>query len=151
MYQLLLFLHVMAAIVWVGGMLWVYILGLRLRSMSPAHLAVFFRQVDYLAGRTFAVAGPVLLLVGVPMTLQRWEFSDLWILLGLAGLIFASFSGARRIAPLSQKMMTLTDERGPEDPEVGEQIDRLLSLIRVDLAVLVAVVALMTIKPNLPG
>jgi hypothetical protein len=149
LYNLLLFVHVVAAIAWVGGMILVFAVGTHLKAASPEQIWGFMRHIDFAAGRVFVPAAFLLAAMGVAMTLMRWEFSDLWIAGGIVGLIYSGISGARRLDPLSQKIRTLIAERGPGDPEVALNLKRLLVVIRVDVVVMVVVVALMTIKPTL--
>jgi hypothetical protein len=148
-YNLLLFVHVLAAVAWVGGMLLVFVVGTHLKDASPDEIWGFMRQMDFAAGRVFVPSAFLLAAMGVGMTLMRWEFSDLWIAGGIVGLIYSGFSGARRLDPLSRKIGALIAERGPGDPEVALNLKRLLGVIRIDAVVMVAVVALMTIKPTL--
>ena len=149
MYNLLLFIHVLAAIAWVGGMLLVFVVGTHLKAANPDEIWGFMRQIDFAAGRLFVPAAFLLAAVGVAMTVMRWEFSDLWIALGIVGLIYSGFSGARRLDPLSRTIGALIAERGPGDPEVALNLKRLLGVIRIDVVVMVGIVALMTIKPTL--
>lgn len=149
MYNLLLFFHVLAAIVWVGGTILTWVIGRHLRGAAPEQMSGFLRQIDFAAGKVFAPAVLVLAIVGVAMTVMRWSFTDLWILLGLLGLLYAGYSGARRLDPLSHEIGALIEERGHADPAVGVAVDKLLSVIRIDVVVMVVVVALMTMKPAL--
>jgi hypothetical protein len=81
------------------------------------------------------------------MTVMRWSFTDVWILLGIVGLLYVGYSGARRLDPASNEIAALIEERGHDDPAVQVGVDKLLSMIRIDVLVMVAVVALMTLKP----
>jgi hypothetical protein len=147
MYNLLLFIHVLGAIVWVGGTVLAWATGRHLRAAAPENLAGYLRQMNFAAGRVFAPASLVLATAGVVMTVMRWSFTDLWILLGIVGLLYVGYSGARRLDPASNEIAALIEERGHDDPAVQVGVDKLLSMIRIDVLVMVAVVALMTLKP----
>lgn len=117
MYNFLLFLHVLTAVIWVGGGFAVNVLGTRLdKASNPDALAAFIRQTGFIGQRIFAPASILLFLAGVFMTLDRWDFKDLWIAIGVAGFLYSFVTGAGILGPLSGKTGKLIEERGADDP-----------------------------------
>ena len=72
------------------------------------------------------------------------------MLVGL-GVFAASFlAGAGFLGPESGRLSKLIADRGPEDPDVERRIRRILLISRIELVLLVIVVADMVVKPGYP-
>jgi uncharacterized membrane protein len=150
MYQFWLFVHVLAAAIWVGGGITLNFLASRMMtSATPVEMAGFMRRIEWIGLRVFTPASVILLIAGIVMTLDAWTFDTLWIAIGIAGLLYSVVNGAFIVGRLSRRTGTLVDERGPEDREVAANIRRLFVLSRIELVVLVVVVWAMTMKPTL--
>ena len=150
MYEFLLFLHVLTAVVWVGGGLALNFLGTRLVAAGTAEeIGGFARQVEWIGTRVFMPSSLVLLLAGIFMTIDAWSFEELWIVIGMGGFLYSFINGAFLVGPLSGRTGKLLSEKGADDPEVSGNIQRIFFLGRIELAVLVIVVWAMTMKPTL--
>lgn len=150
MYNFLLFIHVLAAVLWVGGGAALNIVGTRLAKESNGEaLGGFTKQMEFIGQKVFAPLSGILFLVGVFMTLDRWSFTDLWVAIGVVGFLYSAITGAAILGPLSGKTGKLIQERGAGDPEVVANIRRLFLFDRLELAVMVIVIAAMTLKPTL--
>lgn len=150
MYKFLLFLHVAAAVIWVGGGFALNVLGNRMAKASGADaMAAFARQVEFVGKKIFAPVSGLLFLAGVFLTLDRWSFKDLWIAIGVVGFLYSAITGAAIIGPLSGRTGKLIQERGADDPEVAANTKKLFMLGRVELFVMFIVIAAMTMKPTL--
>jgi uncharacterized membrane protein len=149
-YDFLLFLHVLTAVVWVGGGLALNFLGTRLVAAgTSAEIAGFARQVEWIGTRVFMPSSLVLLLAGIFMTIDAWSFDELWIAIGIGGFLYSFINGAFLVGPLSGRTGKLISEKGADDPEISANIQRIFFLGRIELAVLVIVVWAMTMKPTL--
>ena len=150
MYELLLFLHVLTAVVWVGGGIALNFIGTRLIAAgTAAEIGGFTRQLEWVGTRVFMPASLVLLLAGIFMTIDAWSFDELWIALGIGGFLYSFINGAFFIGPLSGRTGKLLVERGADDPEVSSNIKKLFFFGRIELFVLVIVIWAMTMKPTL--
>jgi uncharacterized membrane protein len=150
MYNFMLFLHVLMAITWVGGNIILQILGTRLAAANePAQLASFARQVEWIGTRILTPAALLLLVMGVLMVFDRWSFDLLWVTIGMAGFAYSFINGAVFVGPTTGKTSKLMDERGPEDTTVQANIRKLFIYSRIELVILLVVVAAMTLKPTL--
>ena len=150
MYNYLLFVHVMGAIIWVGGDVALQVIGTRIsRADDPVQLAKFAGQVEWLGTRVLTPSAVVILIAGVFMVLDAWSFELLWVVIGLAGFSYSLVTGAVLLGPLSGKTGKLIEERGAEDPEVQGNIRKLFMYSRIELGILVVVVFAMTVKPTL--
>ncbi len=149
-YDVLKFVHVYSVVAWVGGGVLLNILGTRLsRAGTAQQLADFGAQVEWVGLRVFTPLSVIALIVGIVIALDdRWDFGQTWLQLGLGGWFLSFLLGAGFLGPQSGKLGRLIREQGPEHPEVRPRLQRLLLVARVDMLLLLLVVADMTIKPG---
>jgi uncharacterized membrane protein len=150
-YIILKSLHVVAAVTWVGGALTQNVLATRLRKANDGRLmSGFAREAEWIGTHVYLPSSLVLLGLGIWMVAtEAWNFTDLWIIIGILGIVATVITGAGFIGPTSKKVAEAIAARGPDDPEVARGIDRLLTVARVDLIVLFIVVIDMVAKPVL--
>jgi uncharacterized membrane protein len=149
-YDTLKFLHVLAAIIWVGSGIYAQALAMKVLGQGdPARMAALAKDVGDLGKRLITPAAIAVLVFGVWLVaVSEWNFSDTWIVLGLVGIALTIVTGAGFLGPESERLGKLIDERGPTDPEIGRRIRRIVSVSRIDLVVLTLVVADMVFKPG---
>jgi uncharacterized membrane protein len=150
LYELLLAIHVLAAVVWVGGATALQVLAFRtVRTDDGARIAYFSGEAEWVGMRIFFPASVIVLLAGIGLVLEgSWGFDQLWILLGLAGIAFSIVVGAGFLGPESGRIKGLMEARGPEDVEVKERISRIFRISRIELGVLLLIVLDIAIKPG---
>ncbi|TME89752.1 MAG: DUF2269 family protein, partial [Chloroflexi bacterium] len=93
----LLFVHVLSAMVWLGGGLTLMVAGFRARSSPrPEAIAEFAGTVPYVGLRVLMPSVVVLLVTGIWQVLasSAWSFSQRWVRLALALFILAFLVGA---------------------------------------------------------
>ena len=147
MYDFWLFVHVLMAIVWVGGNIHLQIIGARLTAANdPIQLAGFSKQAEWIGMRVLTPAAVLIVIAGVFMVLDQWDFEQLWIIIGIAGFLYSFINGAAFLGPLSGKTAKLIEERGAEDAQVQTNIRRLFLYGRIELVILIVVVWAMTMK-----
>jgi uncharacterized membrane protein len=149
-YELLLFVHVLAAIVWIGGALSLQVLAIRAeRSPDGGRVANVATEAEWVGSRIFLPASIVLLLAGIGLTLEGdWGFTTLWVLLGLIAYGLSALTGSLFLGPESGRIGKLIAEVGPQDPEVIARIKRIFLVSRIELVVLLFIVFDMTVKPG---
>ena len=149
-YQTWKALHVLAAIVWVGGGVMIQLLALRIvRANDPAQLAKFANDVEAVSLRAFIPASLVLLALGfVLMDQGGWEYK-FWVVFALAGFGLSFLSGILILSPETGRIGKLIEERGGVDAEIGARIERILLYSRVELALIALIAMDMVIKPGL--
>jgi hypothetical protein len=76
------------------------------------------------------------------------DFTDAWILIGFIGIAITIVTGAFFLGPEAERLGKLGPERDPADPEIQRRIRRIFAMSRIDLVVLVLVVADMVFKPG---
>jgi uncharacterized membrane protein len=149
-YEFLKFIHIMMAIVWVGGAIAVQVLAFRiLKTKDSQRLATFSSDIGALGEKMFAPASVVLVIVGILMVIDGYPgFSDTWIIIGIVGFLATLITGLFYLTPTSKKLGAMLEERGAEDPAAQATIRRLLAISRIDLVVLILVVFNMVTKPG---
>ena len=142
-------IHVSVAVFWVGGGLLLTVLAMRAeRADSPEELAHIARQAVFAGERLFAPAGMVVLAMGITMVInQHIGFGTTWVDIGLVGYALSFATGLGVLAPRARRLVALLDEKGPAAPETQAAIQRILLIARVDVGVLLLVVADMLMKP----
>jgi uncharacterized membrane protein len=149
-YNTLKFLHVLAAITWVGSTIYVQALATKVnREGDPTRLAATAKDIGDLGMRLILPASLAVLVFGVWLVaVSQWNFTDTWVLIGLAGIAVTVVTGAGFLGPESERLSKLSRERDLADPEIQGRIRRIFAISRVDLVVLILVVAVMVFKPG---
>ncbi len=142
-------IHVTVAVFWVGGGLLLTALAVRAeRTRNPQELATIARQAVFVGEKLFAPAGLVVLAMGIIMVInQHIGFGTTWVDIGLAGYALSFTTGIAVLAPRARKLVALFDSVGAAAPETQAAIRQILLISRVDVAVLLVVVADMLMKP----
>lgn len=141
--------HVLAAIVWIGGGAFLTIVALAAeRKNDPAELAAVARQAAFVGEKVFAPAGIVVVAMGVAMMVNtNWGWGKFWVSAGLVGYAITFVTGVGVLSPLTKKANALIDDKGVTHPETTALIKRILLIARVDVAMLFLVVIDMVVKP----
>lgn len=144
------FVHVSAAIVWIGGGVMAQILAARATSTrDDQYFARLFQDVGFLANRLFIPSSLTVVAMGLLMVIDGpWSFKPLWVVLGLAGYVATFVTGAFVLGPRSERAAERYDEAGLMTPDIAAEMRRVLLLVRVDTVALFLVVADMVIKPT---
>lgn len=148
-YSVFRVVHVVVAVFWVGGGLTLTVLGLRAESLDdPAEIATLARQAAFVGEKLFAPAGLIVLLMGIAMVVNAdLGWGQFWIVAALVGYAVTFATGVGVLSPLAKKVDALITEEGAESPAAQAAIRKILLVARVDVAVLLLVVADMTTKP----
>ena len=141
--------HVIAAVVWIGGGAFLTILGIAAeRRRDAAELAVIARQAATVGEKVFAPAGLVVVAMGISMMLNTdWGWGKFWVVVGLVGYAITFVTGVAVLSPMAKRITVLTEEKGPTHPETTAAITRVLQIARIDVAMLLLVVVDMVTKP----
>lgn len=147
-YEFLLFVHVAAAIVWIGGGLMMQLFVVRASMLGdPVRLSTLGPDIKWIADRTFIPASLIALLSGILLVVDSdfYGFGDDWISMALVLYAISFFAGLLFLGPESARVGKLNAEGSPE---AGPRTVRLLFLARLDLVLLWLIVYNMTVKPD---
>jgi uncharacterized membrane protein len=123
LYEWLLFLHVVAAMAWVGGTLVISVLvAVVLRSPRSEDIARFVRSLRVVGPAVLAPATILLPALGIWMVVDSdaWDFEQTWVWLGLALYAAAFVFGAG-----FQSRAAIGAERAAKAGDDGEALRRL--------------------------
>jgi uncharacterized membrane protein len=152
-YNAFKFVHVLSAVVWVGGACTVQVYALlATRTNDPLRVAAFAKDTEFVGTRIFLPSSLILLVSGI-FTLHDssglWSFGQGWVQFGLVVVTLSIIVGAGYLGPESGRIARATEAKGVESPEVQERIQRIFLVSRVELVLLLAVVFDMVVKPGM--
>jgi uncharacterized membrane protein len=150
-YDTLKFVHILAAIVWIGSGIFVQLQATKLRGANdPARLAAFSNDVAFWGTRLFMPSSLIVLLMGIALVLYSPGIgvSEAWIWLGLIGFAATFVTGAFFIGPTAGKLAAMSRTLPPDDPAIQAATARIFAISRMDQVVLILVVADMVFKPG---
>jgi uncharacterized membrane protein len=150
-YTLLLFVHVLAAMAWVGGGILLHLISERaVKAQDPGRIRALLDDAEMLGKRFFGPVTGLTLLFGILLVFNGdWGWDHVFILGGLAGIVLSAILGFGMIQPAATKVLAdLEASGGVLDDKVNAGLKKIQMVSRVDLLVLVVVVFLMTVKPG---
>jgi uncharacterized membrane protein len=152
MYLVLLYVHIVCAVIWVGGAFFSQLLAIRVaRSTDPADLPKLGRNMEFLGMRVFLPASILLFLAGLAMVAQQWSFGQTWIALAIALWILSVIAGAVYVGPRTQKVAALFESEGPASTAARALLGRIFLVSRLELVSFAIIIALMVFKPGSGG
>jgi uncharacterized membrane protein len=142
-------LHVLFAIVWIGGALMIQLFAFRiLRERDPRRIADFTKDVEFIGMRTFIPSSLLLIVLGFVLMHQgSWAYR-FWAIFAIVVWILSFLSGALYLGPESGRISRLIQERGGVDAEIQQRIERILFHSRVELTLIALVAIDMVLKPG---
>lgn len=148
-YDILQFIHVAAAVVWVGGALLFHVLAERaVASDDAGRVQAMLVDSEHLAKKYFMPASVTVLVFGVITTINGdIGFEEPWIVGGIAGIVISIFLGAGILGPTSSRLVERMQTSGLDD-EVRTGLAKMRNVSRIDVLVLMIVVFLMVTKPS---
>jgi len=148
-YGLLKMVHVLSAIVWIGGVAALWAVGLRLgRAGRRDALATLLPMATRYGQR---IAGPASLLVfvtGIAMMMVGHLGSPLWVRLGFIGILIHFLFGATLIRRNWTELGRLATDAPPDDARLATMLRRTALTNWIYLLLMMSVVAVMVLKPT---
>jgi uncharacterized membrane protein len=152
LYELLLFIHISATVVWVGAGLCSLVLAIGYdRDGDEPAIRRFLADQERLATRLFIPASLTVVIFGIALVIESdaWSFDQLWLVLGLVGFAATFVTGLFMIKPASERIgAAMEREGGRLTPELRTDIRKLIVMARLDYVTLFLVIADMVIKPT---
>ena len=147
-YSIIKLLHVVAAILWLGGGFAMVVLATRAdRASDHETLLHHIRSVTLLGARVFVPSSLATLLTGLAMAWLWTGFSEPWILIGIGGFTFTFIMGVAVLGPSATRVLLTAADEGA-GPTALRQARRLLQVAKIDLTAMFVVVAAMVLKPS---
>jgi uncharacterized membrane protein len=149
-YEILLFLHIAGATIWVGSAFLLQALLYRARTTDDTVLIErISSHTQWLAQRIFIPTSLAVLVLGILLTIEGpWTFGQLWIVIALAAFAGTFLFGVGVIEPEGKRLHAAAAAHGPEHPETRRHNGRMDAYMKLDLALLFVVVFDMALKPT---
>jgi uncharacterized membrane protein len=143
--------HVLAAVLWVGGGAYITLYAiLTLRQNTPGEMASLARKAALIGERVFTPLSFAVLGFGFGLVENGdWGYDHFFVQFSLAGWGVSALTGMFFLGPEAKKLGQLMPVRPADDPEVQYRIGRILTVVRLDVLLLLAIVFVMTAKPFL--
>ena len=149
-YEILLFLHIVGATIWLGSAFMLQALLYRARTTDDAVLVErVSSNTQWLAQRIFIPTSLAVLVLGILLTIEGpWSFGQFWIVIALVAFGATFLFGVGVIEPEGKRLHAATAAHGPEHPETRRHSNRMDAYMKLDLMLLFVVVFDMALKPT---
>ena len=149
LYEALKSLHVLMAVVWVGGATTIQVLAIRAtRAADPPRLVGFLTDIEWVGTRIYLPASLILVATGFGMVGDQDLPFEGWIIFGLVVWIISAGVGSSFLGPESGRIGKIVEAQGPDSPEATARIKRIFVVSRIELLLLVLVIIDMVVKPG---
>jgi uncharacterized membrane protein len=151
-YTVLLTLHILCALIWVGGGITLHVLGrMAVASGDRQRMLQFSRDADWIGPRFYAPLSVLLLVFGI-LLVNRDEvgadMSTLWVSLGLAGWLISFLIGILYYSRAGKKRDAIIAGEGLESAAFHAQYMQVANVNLIEITLLLLVVIDMAIKPT---
>ena len=146
--DVLLTIHVICAVIWVGGGVALNVLATRILRADPEILRPMIKTFDWVVNRTIIPASLLVLIFGVILVIEGvWDFSDTFVILGIIGGVSTFILGITVLSPRLRLQEKLWDEHGDQSEIASKALARTLLIARIDVVMLLVIVGIMVTKP----
>ena len=145
-YEFFLFVHITAAVIWLGGAFTFQMYGAVVRRGGDLdEMARFAGRAGSLAERMFIPASLIVILAGIALMINgNWDWGQLWVVFALVIFAASFLTGVLVISPIAKRIPVV----GPTTTEGQALIERLFTILRIDLVFMYAIVFAMVVKPT---
>jgi hypothetical protein len=146
--EILLAVHVIAAVIWIGGGVALNMIGVRLINANPELLRPMLKTFDWVVNRTILPASLVVLIFGILLVLEGgYNFEDTFVVVGILGAVSTIVIGAGFLSPRMRKQEQIWEEHGDPSEIASQALSRTMLIARIDLVILFVVIGTMVAKP----
>jgi uncharacterized membrane protein len=132
LYSALLFLHIVAAIAWIGGASFIQLFGIRAARASDARRLEFLDDVAWLGQRVLTPAVLIVLAAGIGLVVEGgWGFAQDWIIVALVLYGIALGAAFGYFGPEMERLQKLSGAAGGITDEIEQRAHRLVLVGRI--------------------
>jgi uncharacterized membrane protein len=148
LYEALLFFHILAVAVWVGGSIMLGFISARVEGTGDTEYRARFAKSAGVVGPIIGVSAALVLASGVWMVLDSdaIELSQTWVWLGLALFGVSLVVGAAYFGPASNRIVAALE--GGQTEEADRRARQFNLVSRLDTLLLVVILGVMVFKPG---
>ena len=149
MYELLLAVHVLCAVIWVGGSVIMHVFGRRAVKRGPERQLEFTKDAIQIGNWLYAPLSVIVLIAGVPLVDEAgYGYGDFWITIGFLGFLNSFLLGVAYYPRAGRQYEQIAAGDGPGSPAAQAIYRRTANVSMYELAVLLLVVIDMAVKPG---
>jgi uncharacterized membrane protein len=148
-YQIYLAIHVIAAVIWVGGDVTLTTLGIVFeRRQEGEVLAALGRMGTWIGTRVYTPILFIVIAFGLALMHEAdLDYGQFWVIFGLIGWVVAGGIGIGFVGPELGRIDQAARAHGPQSEEVMRRVKRLFMIFRFDTALLILIILDMSSKP----
>ena len=147
--DVLLFVHIVAAMAWLGGGFFAGVLSSRMKAADPEHRLGFARLMQKVSTGVFMPAAIVVLAMGTWMVLDSdvYDFDQAWISIGFVVIVVTGAMGPLFFKPTIERGIAAME--AGDGPAAGALMKRLGMGSKAALVLEFVAVWAMVVKPGL--
>lgn len=139
------FLHVLTAIIWIGGAFIMLMFGINAaRQNDDAKLVSVAAQMGWAGERIYVPASMATVLFGIIVATIGGLWDQAWVIIGMVGMVITMALGILILSPLAKSVAAAASAT----PAAVASSKNLVTLVKFDCATLFVVVADMVLKPQ---
>lgn len=147
--KLLLVIHILAAITWMGAGVTLVLLAIRAKQVEEELRMI--AQMEWIGSR---VGGPSVITVlgtGIWMIIRSnaWQFNQAWVLGGLIILVLLFIIGVGFHLPQYRRIRVAIEKYGEGSPAIRTLVKRSFLAAQIEVVMLTFVILLMVFKPGI--
>lgn len=148
LYEALLFVHIVAVAVWVGGSIMLGLVSARIQRTGDAAFRARFARSAGIVGPVIGISAFLVVASGAWMVVESdaIELAHLWVWLGLALFLLSAIVGATYFGPASNRIVAALEGGRIEEADRRAGVFNLVS--RLDTLLLLVILGLMVFKPG---
>jgi uncharacterized membrane protein len=124
LYEALLFVHIVAVAVWVGGSIMLGLIGARVQGTGDAAFRARFARAAAVVGPAIGISAALILATGAWMVVDSdtIELSQLWVWLSLGLFFLSAVVGALYFGPASERIVKALEAGRVEEADRGAAV-----------------------------
>ncbi len=147
MYEFLLTVHVLCAVIWVGGAVMMHVFGRLATKEGPEQQLIFTQHSIRLGNLIFAPLSVILLVAGILLVNEvGYSYGDPWIGIGFLGFLVSFLLGVGYYPRAGKQYGVIVAGDGPGSTAAQAIYRRTATVNMVELTVLLLVIVAMTTK-----
>jgi hypothetical protein len=149
--KILLFGHILSAIVWIGAGFTVELLSFRAtQSLNRDKIIEVLYFGEWLAKRVFMPAALLTLIFGILLVVVgKPTFHQFWIIFALVGVFVTAILGGAYVGRTSAQLLKISKAKKTKDKKIFNLFSKITLYSHLDLALLIIIVFDMVLKPKI--